>query len=112
MASAAEGDTLIKNISRLRLKESDRIESTAALLRAIGASVTETEDGLRIKGNPDALHGGKVDSMNDHRIAMAAAVASLRCENPVIIRQAEAVNKSYPEFFNDFNKLGGKAHVM
>lgn len=106
VAAAQKKTTVIYNAARLRLKESDRIESTAALLRAIGASVTETEDGLRIKGNPDSLHPGKVDSANDHRIAMAAAIASFVCGS-VEIEGAEAVNKSYPAFFEDFRRLGG-----
>ncbi len=111
VASTATGKTVIFNAQRLRLKESDRIQTVCDMLRSLGADITETDDGMVINGK-NSLCGGEVNSFNDHRIAMAAAVASLRCENPVIIRQAEAVNKSYPEFFNDFNKLGGKAHVM
>ncbi len=106
VAAAQKKTTVFYNAQRLRLKESDRIESTAALLRAIGASVTETEDGLRIKGNPESLHSAKVYSANDHRIAMAAAVASVVCGN-VEIDGADAVNKSYPAFFEDFRRLGG-----
>ena len=111
VSSTAEGKTVIYNAGRLRLKESDRIESVCTMLRSLGADISETDDGMVINGKK-SLFGGEVDSFNDHRIAMAAAVASVRCENPVIIRNAEAVNKSYPEFFNDFNKLGGKANVL
>ncbi|MBE6587980.1 MAG: 3-phosphoshikimate 1-carboxyvinyltransferase [Ruminococcaceae bacterium] len=106
VAAAQKKTTVIYNAARLRLKESDRIETTAALLKAIGASVTQTEDGLRIKGDAASLHSGKVDSANDHRIAMAAAIASVVCGS-VEIDGAEAVNKSYPAFFEDFRKLGG-----
>ncbi|MDD6724822.1 MAG: 3-phosphoshikimate 1-carboxyvinyltransferase, partial [Oscillospiraceae bacterium] len=56
--------------------------------------------------------GGEVDSFNDHRIVMAAAIAACICENPVIIHDAQAVNKSYPNFFEDYRKLGGKADVI
>ncbi len=111
VAATAEGKTVIYNAGRLRLKESDRIESVCKMLRSLGADITETDDGMVINGRK-TLVGGEVDSFNDHRIAMAATVAAVKCENPVIIRNADAVNKSYPEFFNDFNKLGGKANVL
>ena len=81
------------------------------MIRSLGGDITETDDGMIIVGKP-FLTGGETDSFNDHRIAMAAAVASLKCKSDVVIRNAEAVNKSYPSFFEDFNKLGGKAHVM
>ena len=111
VAATAEGETVIYNAARLRLKESDRIQTTASMLRSLGADVAETDDGLIIKGKP-TLSGGKTDSFNDHRIAMAAAVAACKCTGDVIIGNAQAVNKSYPEFFNDYNKLGGKADVL
>lgn len=111
IASTAEGETVIYNAQRLRLKESDRIQTVCDMLRSLGADISETDDGMVINGKK-SLFGGEVNSFNDHRIAMAAAVAAVKCENPVIIRNAEAVNKSYPEFFNDYNKLGGKARVL
>lgn len=111
VAATAEGKTVIYNAGRLRLKESDRIQTVCDMLRSIGADISETDDGMVINGK-NSLIGGEVDSFNDHRIAMAAAVAAVKCENAVIIRNAEAVNKSYPEFFNDYNKLGGKARVL
>ncbi len=107
VAAAQKKTTVFYNAARLRLKESDRLETTAALLSALGASVTQTEDGLRIKGDPASLRSGTVDSANDHRIAMAAAIASVVCGN-VHILGAEAVNKSYPAFFEDFRRLGGE----
>lgn len=111
IAASAEGETVIKNAQRLRLKESDRIVSTAHMLRSLGADVKETEDGMIISGKP-VLSGGTVDSFNDHRIAMAAAVAAAKCKGEVIITDASAVNKSYPDFYTDYNKLGGHADVM
>ena len=111
IAATAEGETVIFNAERLRIKESDRIMTTASMIRSLGGDVTETDDGLIINGKP-FLSGGETDSFNDHRIAMAAAVASLRCKGDVIIRNAQAVSKSYPSFFDDYNRLGGKANVV
>lgn len=111
VAATAEGETVIYNGERLRLKESDRIKTTVDMLRALGGNITETDDGLIIRGK-EVLDGGETPSFNDHRIAMAAAVAACRCKSDVIIRQAEAVNKSYPAFFDDYNKLGGNARVL
>jgi len=108
VASAAEGKTIIRNAGRLRLKESDRLHTVAASLANLGAEITETEDGLIIVGK-EKLTGGETDSFGDHRIVMAAAVLSTACTGPVLIKNAQAVNKSYPGFFNDFNTaLGGK----
>lgn len=105
-AAYAAGETRIVNAGRLRLKESDRIASTAALIRALGGRVTEEAEGLTIHGG--GLRGGTVEAWGDHRIAMAAAAASAACEAPVTIRGAEAVNKSYPSFFEDYRALGGR----
>ena len=101
-AAVAEGETVIYNASRLRLKESDRIESVCALLSSLGAIISKTEDGMRIRGKK-RLSGGSVDSFNDHRIAMSAAVASLVCENGVKISRFEAINKSFPSFLDNFD---------
>ena len=105
-AACAAGESRIVNAGRLRLKESDRIASTAALIRALGGDVTEEAEGLTIHGG--GLRGGTVDAWGDHRIAMAAAAASAACSVPVTIRGAEAVNKSYPSFFEDYRALGGR----
>ena len=105
-AAAAAGETRIHHAGRLRLKESDRLATTAALLRALGAEARETEDGLVVAGG--GLRGGKTEAFGDHRIAMAAATAACACEAPVTIRGAEAVSKSYPGFFADFAALGGR----
>jgi 3-phosphoshikimate 1-carboxyvinyltransferase len=96
-ASVASGTTKIYNAGRLRLKESDRIESVCATLTSLGADIESTDDGVIIHGR-ESLVGGEVDSYNDHRIAMSAAVASLACETEVKINRFEAINKSYPSF--------------
>ncbi|MCL2665382.1 MAG: 3-phosphoshikimate 1-carboxyvinyltransferase [Defluviitaleaceae bacterium] len=116
VAAASEGTTLIRGAARLRAKESDRLKTVTASLTALGADIAETEDGLAVNGaGPYAggrnLRGGCADSFGDHRIAMAAAVASLICEGPVTIKNAEAVKKSYPDFFADFKKLGGEITI-
>ena len=106
LATRVNRETQIVRAGRVRLKESDRLKTTTDLIRALGGDITENEDGLTIKGRV-ALHGGTVDGCNDHRIVMAAALASTICDGPVIIKGAEAVNKSYPGFFRDFRNLGG-----
>ena len=106
VASGAEGETRIVNAARLRLKESDRLSSTAAMLNALGAEVEELPDGLIIRGKP-SLRGGTVDPRGDHRIAMAAAVAASLCRESVIIPGAECVAKSYPRFWEDLESLKG-----
>ena len=115
-AAAAEGTTVIRNAGRLRTKESDRLAAVSSVLTGLGADVRVTDGGLIIngKGGLDAksLTGGKISSWGDHRIAMTAAIASLICAQPVIIEGAQAVNKSYPGFFDDFRLLGGCAQVI
>ena len=105
VAAVAEGTTKIYGASRLRIKESDRLVSTSTMLRNLGADVMETDDGLVIHGK-SRLSGGTVSSFNDHRIAMSAAVASVVCDGSVTIKDAEAVSKSYPDFWEDMKKLG------
>ncbi|MBQ7043493.1 MAG: 3-phosphoshikimate 1-carboxyvinyltransferase [Clostridia bacterium] len=111
LASTAQGETRIYNASRLRLKESDRIETTVRMINSLGGEAVATDEGLIIKGKTK-LSGGTVDGYGDHRIVMSAAVAAAKCENPVIITGAQAVNKSYPEFFNEYISLGGKIDVL
>ncbi len=106
VAAAAEGETHIINAGRLRLKESDRIESTVNMLRALGAEAEGTPDGLIIKGQP-SLKGGLVDTCKDHRIAMSAAVASCICTGEVTVNDETCVNKSYPRFWEDLATLKG-----
>lgn len=105
LASVAEGETRIYGAARLRLKESDRLQSVSDMLNSLGADVRQTDDGLVIKGVPE-LKGGRVSSCNDHRIAMSAAVAACVCRCKVIIDGAEATAKSYPSFWSHINSLG------
>ena len=111
VASCAEGATRIRNCGRLRLKESDRLQTTTETLRALGASIEISGDDLLIEGR-ERLAGGSVASHNDHRITMMAAVAATRCERPVEIRGAEAVAKSYPAFFDHYRLLGGSVETL
>ena len=104
VAAGADGETKIINASRLRLKESDRLKTTAAVLTGLGADVKETNDGLIIKGKT-RLQGGKAQSFGDHRIAMTAAVASLICEKSVTVIDAECTDKSFPGFWEEFGAL-------
>lgn len=111
LASFGKKKSVIYNAERLKIKESNRLETTAALINNIGGNVEVTDDGLIIKPTGN-MHGGTIDSYGDHRIVMAAAVAALRCDSNVIIKGAEAVNKSYPNFFDDYKNLGGNADVI
>ena len=103
-ASVAEGETRIVGASRLRIKESDRLKTVTDMLTTLGGDVTETADGLIIRGVP-RLKGGIMDAAGDHRIAMSGAVASLVCDGPVTITGAECVAKSYPAFWEEFTRL-------
>ena len=109
-ASVAKGETIIYNAERLRIKESDRLKTVYETLSGLGADIEERKAGLVIRGK-EKLKGGTVSSSNDHRIAMMAAIASVVCEEDVVILQAEAVNKSYPGFYEDLKKLGGKVII-
>lgn len=106
LGALSEGTTEIINATRLRIKESDRLSAICLELNKIGADITEKADGLIIRGRK-SLKGGTVHSWNDHRIAMALAVASIKCKEPVIIKDAHCVKKSYPDFWKHFRKLGG-----
>lgn len=110
VAALSGGETTVYNAKRLRLKESDRIKSTADMIRALGGECYEADDGLSIIGKK-ALSGGIVDSVNDHRIAMSASVAAASgCE--VVIKGAEAVEKSYGDFFLKYESLGAEVKVL
>jgi 3-phosphoshikimate 1-carboxyvinyltransferase len=105
LACYAEGTSEIYNAKRLRYKESDRLGSLNAELKKMGADIIMKEDGLTIKG-PCNMHGATVDPHNDHRIAMACAVAALGARGETKIQNSECVNKSYPRFFDDLRSLG------
>ncbi len=110
VASVASGETTIYGASRLRLKESNRLFSVSNVLSQLGASITETADGLSVVG-VERLHGGRVSAHNDHRIAMTAAIASLVSDGEIVIDGFEAINKSYPDFIRDFTAVGGKLEI-
>lgn len=111
LASVSEGKTTIYNIERLRLKESDRVSSTVDTLQALGADITATNHEIIIQGRPNLLGGVTVDSHNDHRIAMMVAIASLVSLHPIKLTNPYAINKSYPNFYHDFQHLGGKITI-
>ena len=109
-ASVAEGTTRIYNAERLRVKESDRLKSASDMINALGGRAQITRDGLLITG-VKGLKGGTVNGCGDHRVVMAAAVAALRCENEVTVSDGESINKSFPDFFDEYVKLGGEIDV-
>lgn len=104
MACAAEGTTVIRDAAELKVKESNRIRTVVDNLRAMGAQVEETEDGMIIHGGKP-LHGGIIESHLDHRIAMSFAIASLIADGETTIQNAECVNISYPAFYEDLEGL-------
>ncbi len=110
IASRAKGTTVIKNIQRLRIKESDRVESIVSNLKKAGIKASSTEDSIIIEGS--AAFGAEFSGFNDHRIVMAFSVLSLVAEGTSEISDAESINKSYPTFFDDYNSLGGRADVV
>lgn len=106
LGSFCKGVSYIRNAARLRIKESDRLSAISNALNAVGGKVKELKDGLEITG-VDYLTGGEIDSCNDHRIPMAMTVASVKCKGDLIIKGAECVRKSYPDFFEVIKSLGG-----
>lgn len=107
-ACFAEGETVIRDAAELKVKESNRLKVMTEGLSAMGAQVQETEDGMIIQGGAP-LHGAVIDSRLDHRIAMTFAVAGLCADGETEIQGAECVNISYPQFYEDLNRLAGKA---
>ena len=111
MAAVRRGRTRLGNAARLRYKESDRLRSVTEVLTRLGSQVEEKADGLLITG-PTVLRGGvTVDPQGDHRIAMMAAIAATVCPQGVELLDGGCVNKSYPSFWEDYQKLGGAVHV-
>ena len=106
VTAAANQGAVFTDIGRLRLKESDRVASVMDMLRALGGQAEADDTTLTVYGT--GLHGGTVDSHNDHRIAMSAAIAATVCDSPVTILGAQCVEKSYPKFFTDYTSLGGQ----
>ena len=112
MAAVRAGTTHFTHAARLRMKESDRLSTVAAALRAMGAQVEEGADSLTIHGRERLPGGGTVDCCNDHRIAMMAAVSAAFAQAPVKLLGAECVRKSYPEFWDHFIQLGGEVRGL
>ncbi len=105
VAAATKHGAVFTDIRRLRLKESDRVTTTIAMLEALGTKAEANENTMTV--HPSALTGGTVDACNDHRIAMAAAIAATVCKEDVTILGAQCVEKSYPRFWEEYSRLGG-----
>lgn len=111
LGACAHGTTRILGASRLRFKESDRLCAIHDGLKILGVNSTETDDGLLIDGQKH-FNKANLNGFNDHRIVMAFSVAAMRASGKVCISSAESISKSYPSFFEDYNKLGGLVNVL
>jgi 3-phosphoshikimate 1-carboxyvinyltransferase len=107
----ADGTSTISGAGRLRIKECDRLKAVFDKLTSVGGEVEEKPDGLIIHG-VERLVGGEINGYNDHRIVMTGACLSLVAQGDILISDPMSINKSYPGFYHDFNKLGGKASVI
>lgn len=110
-AAANDGKTVITGAERLKIKESDRLTAVYESFKALGVDISKTDDGLVIN-KTGIVGGGAVSGYNDHRMVMALSVLSAVSSGDIILRGAEAVNKSYPNFFEDFSSLGGSYNVI
>lgn len=106
VTAACRRGAVFTNIARLRLKESDRVESVKEMIQALGGTAEADENTLTVLGT--GLRGGTVDAKNDHRIAMSAAIAATVCSGKVTILGAQCVEKSYPQFWEVYKELGGR----
>ncbi|MGM0845957.1 MAG: 3-phosphoshikimate 1-carboxyvinyltransferase [Bacillota bacterium] len=104
LATQAEGRTVIKDAEELKVKETNRIDAVVSQLKVLGAHIESTEDGMIIYGKTP-LNGGMVDSLGDHRIGMTLAVAALLSKEEVVLKNADAVNISYPSFYSNLAAL-------
>ncbi|MBC5786615.1 3-phosphoshikimate 1-carboxyvinyltransferase [Clostridium facile] len=111
LGSICQGKSWITGAKRLKIKESDRLKAISDCLNTLGGKLTPYEDKLEIDG-VDSFHSGNVDSFNDHRIAMSTAIAALFSDGQVQLNTAESVQKSYPEFYQDYQSLGGIVNVI
>lgn len=108
IATEAEGTTVIRDASELKVKETNRIQTTVDELKQIGADIQETEDGMIIHGHPGhPFSGGPAESSGDHRIGMMLAIAAQKSEAPVLVRQAEAIAVSFPTFRDQLAEIQG-----
>lgn len=106
-----DGISRITGAKRLKIKESDRLAAIADALNAVGGKITVFDDALEI-APIESFHAGKINGCNDHRIVMAAAIASTMSDGEFVITDAEAVTKSYPDFWKDFAALGGNYEII
>ena len=105
VVAACKKGAVFTDIRRLRLKESDRVDSVLEMIRTLGGRAEADENTLTVWGT--GLDGGTVDCRNDHRIAMSAAIAATACREPVILLGAQCIEKSYPDFFDVYRRTGG-----
>ncbi len=113
LAAVSAGTSRVINAGRLRIKECDRLAAITSELNKLGAQITEESEGLTIVGRPQGLAGGaEVDAWNDHRIAMSLAIAAQCCAQPIVLTGAGSVSKSYPNFWEDYQSVGGKLEVL
>jgi len=110
LAAVSEGKTTFTNAGRLRIKESDRLEAMYQTLTKFGVSIFIDGDTVQITGQKTLKGNQEFDSFDDHRIAMAIAIAAIKADGPVTIKNHLCVRKSYPNFFEVYQKLGGKIH--
>ena len=103
----AEGESRLTGCGRLRLKECDRLVTTVSILNALGGCARIEGDDIVITGVQQLKGGVAVDTCSDHRMVMLAAIAALACAEPVIINHVDALNKSWPDFLNEYIRLGG-----
>lgn len=111
VAAMAEGVSRITSVKRLRFKECDRLSAIINVLTKLGVSAYEDNNSIYIKGKR-SLNGCFINGCNDHRIVMSTAIAATCCEKAISISDTQSVSKSYPDFFNDYKKLGGKFNVI
>lgn len=110
LAATARGTSRLTGLERLKIKESDRLSAIYTELDRLGAKVRRGDDWLEITGRESLPGGARVDAWGDHRIAMSMAVAALSCEKPLELTGADSVSKSWPDFWEDYGKLGGVYH--
>lgn len=110
LAAYAKGSTTIRGVERLRFKESDRVSTIVEMLRSMGVEAQHAEGEIRVRGG--GIKGGVVDPKGDHRIAMAAAVAAIGSQAPVVVKGFECFKKSYPAFLEHYLALGGRAKTL
>ncbi len=110
LAGLSKGTTTFLNVDRLTYKESDRLHTMITILSTLGVSTHYKNNVLEVTGIPSFKGNLRLSSQNDHRIAMAIAIASIRSQGEIILEDANAINKSYPQFYDVFQSLGGVIH--